>query len=180
MNGRMQGELRHAVRVQDCVPAYPIERGRAQDAEAIYALYHSLIDMPYGTWNEEYPDFELVQEDLARSEVFVMRDEGRLIAAIVNEDSDEFDGMAPWFGDVRRWAQLGRLGVDKAYQGRGIGRAMMRYALERAKEEGCDAVRLLVGVHNLPAQRAYATLGFDVCGEAEAWGNRWLCYQKRL
>ena len=57
---------------------------------------------------------------------------------------------------------------------------MMRYALERAKEEGCDAVRLLVGVHNLPAQRAYATLGFDVCGEAEAWGNRWLCYQKRL
>ena len=43
-----------------------------------------------------------------------------------------------------------------------------------------DAVRLLVGVHNLPAQRAYATLGFEVCGEAEAWGNRWLCYQKRL
>ena len=109
-----------------------------------------------------------------------MRDDERLIAAIVNEDSDEFDGMAPWFDDVKKWAQLGRLGVAREYQGRGIGRTMMRYALERAKEEGCDAVRLLVGVHNLPAQRAYATLGFDVCGEAEAWGNRWLCYQKRL
>ncbi len=180
MNGRTQGEMRSARRAQDCGTVYPIERGQAQDAEAIYALYRSLIDMPYGTWNEDYPDFELVKEDLARSEVFVMRDGGRLIAAIVNEDSDEFDGMAPWYGDVRKWAQLGRLGVDKAYQGRGIGRTMMRHALECARKEGCDAVRLLVGVHNLPAQRAYATLGFDVCGEAEAWGNRWLCYQKRL
>ena len=180
MNSKTHREAQHAAMTDGFCAAYPIERGRAQDAEDIYALYHSLIDMPYGTWNEDYPDFELVQEDLARSEVFVMRDDERLIAAIVNEDSDEFDGMAPWFDDVKKWAQLGRLGVAREYQGRGIGRTMMRYALDRAKEEGCDAVRLLVGVHNLPAQRAYATLGFDVCGEAEAWGNRWLCYQKRL
>lgn len=180
MNGKTQKEAQRTAEAGSGGAACTIERGRAQDAEDIYALYHSLIDMPYGTWNEDYPDFELVQEDLARSEVFVMRDRGRLIAAIVNEDSDEFDGMAPWYDDVSRWAQLGRLGVDRAYQGRGIGRTMMRYALERAKEEGCDAARLLVGVHNLPAQRAYSTLGFDVCGEAEAWGNRWLCYQKRL
>lgn len=179
MNAKTDAEL-HAANAEKCGAMYAIERGQPRDAQAIYALYHSLIDMPYGTWNEEYPDFELVKEDLTRSEVFVMRDNGRLIAAIVNEDSDEFDGMAPWYGDVIRWAQLGRLGVDKAYQGKGIGRAMMRYALARAKEEGCDAARMLVGVHNLPAQRAYATLGFDVCGEAEAWGNRWLCYQKRL
>ena len=180
MNSKTHGEAQRAAMTDGCCAAYPIERGHEQDAEAIYALYHSLIYMPYGTWNEDYPDFELVQEDLARSEVFVMRDDERLIAAIENEDSDEFDGMAPWFDDVKKWAQLGRLGVAREYQGRGIGRTMMRYALERAKEEGCDAVRLLVGVHNLPAQRAYATLGFDVCGEAEAWGNRWLCYQKRL
>ena len=180
MDCKAKGEAGLGCESAGCGAAYPIERGRAQDAREIYALYHSLIDAPYGTWSEEYPDFELVQEDLAKSEVFVMRDGGRIIAAIVSEDSDEFDGMAPWYGDVRRWAQLGRLGVDKAYQGRGIGRSMMRYALERVREEGCDAVRLLVGVHNLPAQHAYATLGFEVCGEAEAWGNRWLCYQKRL
>lgn len=180
MDCKAKGEAGLGCELAGCGAAYPIERGRAQDAREIYALYHSLIDAPYGTWSEEYPDFELVQEDLAKSEVFVMRDGGRIIAAIVSEDSDEVHGMAPWYGDVRRWAQLGRLGVDKAYQGRGIGRSMMRYALERVREEGCDAVRLLVGVHNLPAQRAYATLGFEICGEAEAWGNRWLCYQKRL
>lgn len=165
---------------QQTTGLYVIGRGRPADAQEIFALYHSLIGAPYGTWSEEYPTLEDVERDLASAEVFVLRDGERIIAAIVNEDSDEFEGMAPWYADVGKWAQLGRLGVDMAYQRRGIGRMMMRYALERAKEEGCDAVRMLVGKHNLPAQRAYATLGFEVCGEADAWGSRWLCYQKRL
>ena len=160
--------------------AFAIGRGRPEDAQEIFALYHSLIGAPYGTWSEEYPTLEDVKRDLTSAEVFVMRDEGRIIAAVVNEESDEFEGMAPWYADVGKWAQLGRLGVDMAYQRRGIGRMMMRYVLARVQEEGCDAVRMLVGKHNLPAQRAYATLGFEVCGEADAWGNRWLCYQKRL
>ena len=54
------------------------------------------------------------------------------------------------------------------------------YAMEQAKAEGYDAVRFLVGAQNLPAQRAYAGFQFDVCGEADAWGDHWLCYQKRL
>lgn len=169
-------ESRSDIQSAPCV----IGRASAQDEDAIYALYHSLIGAPYGTWSEEYPDREQVREDLLHSEVFVMRAQGRVIAAIVNEDSDEFDGMAPWYADVKHWAQLGRLGVDSAWQGRGVGRAMVRHALACARAEGCDAARLLVGVHNLPAKRIYDALGFEGCGEADAWGNRWLCCQKRL
>ena len=33
-----------------------IERASACDAEEIFNLYRSLIDEPYGTWSEEYPD----------------------------------------------------------------------------------------------------------------------------
>lgn len=157
-----------------------IERAHADDAEEIFALYHSLVDMPYGTWNEEYPSRELVDEDLKESEVFVMRCGGRIVSAIVNENTHEFDDMAPWYPDVSHWAQFGRLGVAKDMQGRGIARRMLAYAMEQAKGEGCDAVRFLVGAGNLPAQRSYARLGFEVCGEADAWGEHWLCYEKRL
>lgn len=158
-----------------------IERARAQDADEIYALYRSLIDMPYGTWNEEYPSRELVEEDLAQSEVFVMRDgQGRIVAAMVNEESDEFDALAPWYTDVGHWAQFGRLGVAKDMQGHGIARRMLAHAMECVKEEGCDAVRFLVGAHNTPAQCSYSKLGFEICGEADAWDEHWLCYEKRL
>jgi len=54
--------------------------------------------------------------------------------------------------------------------------------MDFARQMGCDAVQFLVAKSNPIAQRAYASLGFDVCGEAELWepGEIWLCYQKRL
>ena len=93
----------------------PLTIGLAEkkDGEEIYALYHSLLDDPYGTWNEEYPSLECVQNDLEENIVYAMRDAtGRIVSAIVDEqDIHEFDGLAPWYADVTRWAQLGRLGV---------------------------------------------------------------------
>ena len=158
-----------------------IERASHADANEIFALYHSLIDEPYGTWSEEYPCRELVEEDLAEQTVFVMRDaQDRIVSAIVMEQSDEFDGMAPWYPDVRRWIQFGRLGVARRAQGRGVARAMLAFAMEQAAQAGYEAVRFLVGAKNLPAQRSYAHLGFEVCGETFQWDEHWLCYEKRL
>mgnify|MGYP002458298569 CR=1 FL=1 len=93
----------------------PLTIGLAEkkDGEEIYALYHSLLDDPYGTWNEEYPSLECVQNDLEENIVYAMRDAtGRIVSAIVDEqDIHEFDGLAPWYADVTRWAQLGRRGT---------------------------------------------------------------------
>ena len=57
---------------------------------------------------------------------------------------------------------------------------MLSAAMDAAREEGCDGVRFLVAERNPIAQRSYAKLGFDICGSCERWGERWLCYQKRL
>ena len=158
-----------------------ISRAKAEDGDEIFALYHSLIDDPYGTWNEEYPDRECVSNDLKENIVYVMRDAtGRIVSSIVDElDVHEFDQLAPWYTDVK-WAQLGRLGVAHDAQGHGIARKMLAYAMEQAKERGCDAVRFLVAGCNIPAQRSYAKLNFEVCGECTEWEGHWLCYEKRL
>ena len=59
-------------------------------------------------------------------------------------------------------------------------RRMLAYAMEQAKERGCDAVRFLVASCNIPAQRSYAKLNYEVCGECSEWEGHWLCYEKRL
>ena len=111
-----------------------------------------------------------------------MRDgTGRIVSAIVDElDIHEFDNLAQWYTDVKQWAQLGRLGVAHDAQGHGIARRMLAYAMEQAKERGCDAVRFLVASCNIPAQRSYAKLNYEVCGECSEWEGHWLCYEKRL
>ena len=158
-----------------------IELASPQDADAIWALYRSLLGSPYGTWDEDYPTREIVEEDLANNDVLLLRlPEGGIGAAIVVEKSEEFEADVPWYPDVTRWCALGRLGVAHGLQGRGIARRMLTEAMARAKAEGYKAVRFLVGAHNVPALRSYATLGFEVCGHTRMWDEDWLCYEKRL
>ena len=158
-----------------------IEMATKEDAAAIYALYRSLLREPYSTWDEDYPSREIVDEDLLHNDVLVLRlPEGGIGAAIVVEKGEEFEADVPWYPDVTRWCALGRLGVAHGLQGRGIARRMLTEAMARAKAEGYKAVRFLVGAHNVPALRSYATLGFEVCGQTRMWDEDWLCYEKRL
>lgn len=156
-------------------------RATVSDIDQIYALYHSLIDMPYSTWDEEYPTLDIVREDVEKHAVIVMRNEaGVIVSAIALWHEFEFADAAPWYEDVTRWGMLCRLGVHRDYQGQGIAKRMLTAAMDAAREDGCEAVQFLVAKSNPIAQRAYAKLGFDVCGEAEMWEEAWLCYQKRL
>ncbi len=161
-----------------------IERARPEDAEAVYALYHSLLDAPYGTWSEEYPSRELVESDVKSGKTLVMRTASGEIAAAIAllapEDEPEYEELASWDETVMRWVILSRLGVAKAHQGRGLARRILSSAMDAAREAGCDGVRFLVARRNLVAQRSYSKLGFDICGTCERWDERWLCYQKRL
>lgn len=161
-----------------------IERAKLGDADAVYELYHSLINAPYSTWSEDYPTWEDVQRDVLHGWTLVMRDtDGHIAAAIAllpGEQEPEFEQIAPWYPDVRRWACPARLGVALDHQGKGLARRMLSAAMDCAREGGCDGVRFLVAKSNPVAQRAYAPLGFDICGECEMWGEQWHCYQKRL
>ena len=159
-----------------------IRSGNKSDLDDIYALYRSLMDMPYSTWDEDYPSKEIVKEDLEKNEVLVMcENDGRIVSAIVIEDEqEEYDADAEWYPDVIKWAALARLGVSKDMQGHGIAKRMLCAAMKRAQESGCDGVRFLVSKDNPYPQRAYAKLNFDICGEVELFGLSWLCYQKRL
>ena len=161
-----------------------IEQARPCDAEAVYALYQSLINTPYSTWSEDYPSRDIVFGDVMAGHVLIMRREnGSIVAAIAilpAEEEPEFDDIAPWYDDIDKWAVPSRLGVAAEMQGRGIAKRMLVAAMDRARENGCGAVRFLVAKSNPIAQRAYASLNFDVCGETEMWDTRWLCYQKRL
>jgi ribosomal protein S18 acetylase RimI-like enzyme len=53
------------------------------------------------------------------------------------------------------------LGVSPAAQGRGIGRALMRAAEERARDEGKTEMTLHTTLAMLAAQRMYEALGYE-------------------
>lgn len=54
--------------------------------------------------------------------------------------------------------------VDRAHRGRGIGRAMMEFAMERCREAGCYKMVLSSNIVREEAHRFYETLGFQKHG----------------
>lgn len=50
--------------------------------------------------------------------------------------------------------------VDAAHRGSGIGREMMLWAIERAKEKGCVSMQLTTNNERTDAHRFYERLGF--------------------
>ena len=51
--------------------------------------------------------------------------------------------------------------VDEKLRGKGIGREMMLWAIERAKEKGCISMQLTTNNDRLDAHRFYENLGFS-------------------
>jgi len=51
--------------------------------------------------------------------------------------------------------------VDEKHRGNGIGREMMRWAIERAKEKGCASMQLTTHNDRSDAHRFYISLGFS-------------------
>ncbi len=51
--------------------------------------------------------------------------------------------------------------VDEKYRGQGIGRRLMLYAIERAREENCISMQLTTNAERTDAHRFYENLGFQ-------------------
>ncbi|ALO07819.1 Putative acetyltransferase [Streptomyces venezuelae] len=60
--------------------------------------------------------------------------------------------------------QIQGLVVDESVRGRGVARALLRAAVERARGEGARRITLRVLGHNAPARALYASEGFAVEG----------------
>jgi len=112
------------------------------DITRVLELENQLFTSP---WGED--DFKYELESNLYSTVFV----------------DEFDDNI--VGYVGIWiifeqAQITTLGVDKSYQHKHIGQALLVHAMEVAVEKHAEVMSLEVRVSNIAAQNLYRKLGF--------------------
>lgn len=144
-------------------------------------LYRSLIGQPGCTWCEEYPDEEIVAEDLHSDSLYCARENGSIVGAVSIEWQDEeMERFDCWSKENEPAAYLSRVAVSRSAQGKGLAKELMRRAMAEMKARGVKTVRYLVSPGNEAAMRAYRALAFDFSGEADAFGQHWLCYEKRL
>jgi ribosomal protein S18 acetylase RimI-like enzyme len=75
---------------------------------------------------------------------------------------------------------IDNVAVDPSSQGRGLGRRLMAFAEERARELGIGELRLFTNVKMVENRALYARLGYEEIEEVEIKGRHGVLMTKRL
>lgn len=97
--------------------------------------------------------FEAIERD-ANNELLIAEQEGKAVATL----QLTFTPSLSYHGSWR--ATIESVRTDSSRRNRGIGAALMRYAIERARARGCRLVQLSTNKQRRDALRFYERLGF--------------------
>ncbi|SDB23749.1 Acetyltransferase (GNAT) family protein [Pseudobutyrivibrio sp. YE44] len=150
------------------------------DKNEILKLYKSQLGREYCPWNEYYPEMEEIDFDLSRDSLFVMKDDGKIIAAITIDDDEEVTSLPYWTDELLPGAELSRLAVDTSLQGQGIAKEMVIYGMKEIKRRGFKSLHFLVNRNNVKALKCYSSFDFEKVGECEIFEQPMYCYEKAL
>ena len=147
------------------------------EAQAILDLYHSVIDgmanSPYKPkWQKGiYPTIDDISSAISNEELYIALSEDSAVlgAVILRHEPEAGYESVSWGLETQNYSVVHLLAVSPAKQRSGIARALLDSARDAARENGSEAIRLDTLPYNTPAQRLYASFGFQYRGEMELY-----------
>jgi GNAT superfamily N-acetyltransferase len=160
-----------------------LKKADATDIDRVFSLFSSVIAdaQAHGGshWSDDYPTRDIVLDDLENHHVFILLDDGKIIAAItLVPGPNPLDDRTDWKYDAP--CELDRLCVDPAYRGRGVGRYMMDMISGYAKSLGFGSTRHYASKVNAAANALYAGMQYRNAGEVELYELQFIAYEKKL
>lgn len=98
------------------------------------------------------PSRKIIEAYLTRAECFVMENQNQLIGAYV---------LLPTRPET---IELVNIAVQENFQNKGIGKQLIRHALERAKEQGFQTIEVGTGNSSMSQLAFYQKCGFRITG----------------
>ncbi len=117
-------------------------------------------------WDERYPNEEVLRNDIADDELYVLSDDKVIKACVVlNEFQNEEYRNGDWQYSDGKIAVVHRLCIHPDYQGQGIGTTMMRSSEDYLRQQGYQIIRLDFFPANRAALSLYEKQGFTYAGQ---------------
>lgn len=117
-------------------------------------------------WDDQYPNKEIIGEDIAKGTLYVYEDHGKISGIIVLDDNqaEEYQAIS-WMQEKGPHLIMHRLAVHPEVQGKGIARKLIAFAEEYAQSNGYSSIRLDTYMKNAKALALYPSLGYTRRGE---------------
>ena len=131
-------------------------------------------------WDKNYPDMATIEADIWSGTAFLSVHLDEISGMVVlNEHQDPEYSEVPWTAHGRT-AVVHRLMVAPHWEGRGVGRALMRFVEERAITLGYDCIRLDAFCMNQRAVHFYESVGYRQAGRVRFRKGHFYCLEKSI
>ncbi len=117
-----------------------------------------------------YPTRAFAENALREGTLYVLQENGQISASMIlnHKQAEDYKKIAWAYPAGEQEALvIHTLCIPPSQARRGLGRKMVAFALQRARDLGYAAFRLDTASSNKPAQRLYETCGFRYAGRAE-------------
>ena len=131
-------------------------------------------------WNRAYPGAEIILSDIESQSLYLYHVHGVCQGIIVlNQDQAEEYGSIDWEYPSGKILVVHRLAVNPLFQQKGIARLLMEFAVDHARREGYDSIRLDTHQGDPAAGKLYRNLGFKETGSFHFpfQKNPFVCYE---
>lgn len=159
-----------------------IRRAGAADVSAVQTFYSEVvptIELEVTSWIPGvYPSIETAQAAIEAKTLYLATIEEKVVGSVIlNHEADEEYADIVWFNPKLRSEQVlivHTLMTSPAHRKQGIAAGLLNFAIDLAKEQNCQAIRLDTFAANVPAQQLYEKLGFHNSGTGElpSWDGK--------
>ena len=150
-----------------------IRKASEHDIDSIAMIYEAIHDEEekglavIGWIRNVYPTRKTAEDGMKRGDLFVLEDEGAVVAAaVINQIQVPEYRYAAWKHPAydSEVLVLHTLVVDPQRKGRGYGKAFVAFYEDYAKEHHCLALRMDTNARNAGARNLYHKLGYEEIG----------------
>ena len=150
-----------------------IRLGKESDISAVERIYDHIHDMEedgkatIGWIRGVYPTGQTALEALEAGSLYVMEDEGEIVAAAkLDQNQVPAYAQASWEYQVSddQVMVMHTLVVDPYHSGKGYGKQFVKFYEEYALEHGCHELRIDTNERNATARKMYSHLEFQEVG----------------
>ena len=117
-------------------------------------------------WNAHYPSKQAFENDIERSELFVLEaDDGIIGTVVISSYKDAEYGHVQWLTPNSNNAYVHRLSVHPNHQGTGLAQKLMDFAENYAQKNNFVSIRLDTFSQNKRNQKFYEIRGYHRLGD---------------
>lgn len=162
-----------------------LKQAETQDLDAIMEMYAScvkgMLALGIDQWDENYPSRKIIEQDLKDACYYIGILDNEIVAGMrVDNIQDPSYLSINWADKSNNFMVVHRLGSKTKVWNKGVGKQMMDFAENLAKEKGCSSFRLDTYSHNPKAMEFYKKQGYTQLGPINLKPNKdiYYCFEK--